>query len=125
MYPEYHLEPLSTKHNFLLLSSVGQIQAHDPVVRLQDGCVGCKVGGGARVRLYVDAPQVGVQAEGAERPFLAQQLDLVNDLCASIVPERQGAGALFYLLTLIIFSGNNMMPCDDTCYIKGRIGHCP
>lgn len=85
----HHFEPSSTALRFLLLSSVGQVQAHDAVVRLQDGRVGCKVGGGARVRLDVDAPQVGVQAEGAESPFLAQQLDLVDDLCTSVVPGEE------------------------------------
>lgn len=77
------------RFRFLLLSSVGQVQAHDAVVRLQDGRVGCEVGGGARVWLDVDAPQVGVQAEGAERTFLAQQLDLVDDLCTSVVPGEE------------------------------------
>lgn len=74
-------------HPFLL-SSVGQIQAHDAVVRLQDGRVGGKVGGGSRVRLNVDAPQLRVQAEGVERSFLTQQLDLVDDLCTSVVPDK-------------------------------------
>lgn len=55
----------------------------------QDGCVGGKVGRGAGVGLDVDAPKVGVQAEGAQCPFLAQQLDLIHDLCAAVVPGEE------------------------------------
>ena len=46
-----------------------------------------KVGGGARVRLDVDAPHRGVQVERSERPLDAQQLDLVDKLVAAIVPR--------------------------------------
>lgn len=94
----------------LLLSSVRQIQAHDAVVRLQNGRVGRKVGGGSRVRLNVDAPQLRVQTEGVERSFLTQQLDLVDDLCTSIVPDevaeafiRTGEGYIAYFC-IISFS---------------------
>lgn len=69
------------------LSSIRQVQAHDAVVRLQDRRVSCKVSRGSGVRLDVDAPQVWVQTEGGERSFLTQQLNLIDNLCTSIVPE--------------------------------------
>lgn len=70
------------------LSSIGKIQAHDSVMRLQDRCVRCKVGRRARVRLDVYPPQVGVQTEGGERSFLAEQLNLIYNLCPSIIPKK-------------------------------------
>lgn len=57
-------------------------------MRLQYRCVGCKVRGGSGVRLDVDAPQIWVQAEDRECSLLTQQLNLVYDLCTSIVPEK-------------------------------------
>ncbi|TNN60321.1 hypothetical protein EYF80_029486 [Liparis tanakae] len=65
-----------------------QIEAHNAVMWLQYRCVGCKVSGGSRVRLDVDAPQIWVQTKCEECSLLAQQLNLVNDLCTSIVPEK-------------------------------------
>lgn len=70
------------------LSSIGKIQAHDSVMRLQDRCVSCKVGRRAGVRLDVYPPQVWVQTEGGERSFLAEQLNLIYNLCPSIVPRK-------------------------------------
>lgn len=70
------------------LSSIGQIQTHDAVMRLQDRRVRCEVSGGSGVRLNVDAPLVWVQAEGGECPFLTQQLNLIDNLCTPIIPEK-------------------------------------
>lgn len=54
---------------------------------LQEGGVDSKVGGGARVRLHVDTPLFGVQAEGGKGPLLAQHLALIDELIATIVPR--------------------------------------
>ena len=44
-----------------------------------------EVGGGARHGLDVDAPLLGVEAEGLEGALLAQDLGLVDELVAAVV----------------------------------------
>lgn len=67
------------------LSSVGQVQSHDAVVGFEHSGVGGEVGRRPRVGLDVDAPQRRVQVKGFQRPFLTQQLDLVDDFGATII----------------------------------------
>lgn len=63
----------------------GQIQAHDPVVGLEDGGVGGEICGGAGVGLDIDAPGLGVDVEGLEGSGAAEVLDLVDELVAAVV----------------------------------------
>jgi hypothetical protein len=69
---------------------MGQVQAHDAVVGLQQRGVHGKVGGGAAQGLHVDAPLLGGQAKQVQGAALTQQLRLVNVLIAAIVPGWVG-----------------------------------
>jgi len=44
----------------------GQIQPHDAVVRVQHRRVGGKVGRGARVGLHIDTPRLNIEVEGSQ-----------------------------------------------------------
>lgn len=74
------------------LSSVGQVQAHDAVVRFEHRRVDGKVSGGTRVRLDVDPPQSRVQVKGVQGALLAQQLDLIHHLRSTVVSEGDATG---------------------------------
>jgi hypothetical protein len=52
------------------VASVGQVQAHDALMRGQQRSVHVEVGGGAGEGLHVDAPLGGVQVEGLEGALL-------------------------------------------------------
>ena len=81
------------------LAPVGQVQAHDAVVGVEDGGVGGKVGGRAGVGLDVHPPQGRVQTEGLQGSLLAQQFNLVHHLRSSVVPGHQrdwGGGHLCF-----------------------------
>lgn len=69
------------------LSTIRKVQAHDAVMGFQNSSVGSKVSGGARVRLHIDTPQSWVQVKSLQGPFLAQQLNLVDHFCSTIVSE--------------------------------------
>ena len=56
----------------------GQVQAHDTVMRVEQGSVDGKVGRRARVGLYINAPFLGLQPEGLQRALDAKVLDLMN-----------------------------------------------
>lgn len=64
------------------------------VVRVEQRRVDGKVGRRARVGLHVDAPLRVVEVERRERALLAEQLDLVDDLVAAIVPRARLALAV-------------------------------
>lgn len=97
------------------VAAAGQVQAHDAVVRLEQGGVGGEVGGApcasggrrgrrrvrrdgrpqpcppparrrTRVRLDVDAPGLSIQAVGGEGALLAKALHLVDELIPAVVP---------------------------------------
>eukprot|EP00630_Chrysocystis_fragilis_P007340 CAMPEP_0197394282 /NCGR_PEP_ID=MMETSP1165-20131217/4790_1 /TAXON_ID=284809 /ORGANISM="Chrysocystis fragilis, Strain CCMP3189" /LENGTH=540 /DNA_ID=CAMNT_0042919969 /DNA_START=357 /DNA_END=1978 /DNA_ORIENTATION=- len=63
----------------------GQVQAHDPVVRLQQRRVDGEVRGRAGVRLDVAAPLSVAQAVRLEGARLAEVLDLVDDFVSAVV----------------------------------------
>mmetsp|Transcript_10413 Transcript_10413/g.25551 ORF Transcript_10413/g.25551 Transcript_10413/m.25551 type:complete len:205 (+) Transcript_10413:1265-1879(+) len=67
------------------MAAVGQVQAHDAVVRGQHCGVHAEVGGGARQHLDVDAPLVILEAVRRQRAGLAQRLDLVDELVSTVV----------------------------------------
>lgn len=62
----------------------------------EHGGVGGEVSWRSRVRLDVDAPQCRVQVEGFQRPFLAQQLDLVDDFCPAVIPDKEENDSLIH-----------------------------
>mmetsp|Transcript_27738 Transcript_27738/g.80063 ORF Transcript_27738/g.80063 Transcript_27738/m.80063 type:complete len:283 (+) Transcript_27738:507-1355(+) len=77
------------------MSSAGQVEAHDPVMRRQEGGVHGEVGGGAGVRLDVDAPFAGAEPIQGQGPVHAQRFDLVDVLVAAVVaPSHLALGVL-------------------------------
>ena len=68
-----------------ILSAVGQVEAHEAVVRLQQCDVRGEVRGRAGERLHVDAPFLGVQMERFECSLLAQALVLVDELVSAVI----------------------------------------
>ena len=74
-----------TKH---LLSAVGQIQPHHPVVRFQQRRVDSEVCGTARVRLHVDAPSLRVKVKQFQRSILTQRLHFVDYFGAAVIPDK-------------------------------------
>uniref|UniRef100_A0A0A8Y5G5 Uncharacterized protein n=1 Tax=Arundo donax TaxID=35708 RepID=A0A0A8Y5G5_ARUDO len=68
-----------------------QVEPHDPVVGLEQPCVGREVRRRARVWLHVDAPGGGVEVERGERARAAELLDLVDDLVAAVVARPRHA----------------------------------
>jgi hypothetical protein len=77
------------------MSTVGQVQAHQPVVRPHDGLVCLQVRGAAAQALDVDTPLLRVETEGLEGTLLAKQLNLVNVLVTAVVA---GAGVSLRVL---------------------------
>jgi hypothetical protein len=69
----------------------GEVEPHDPVVRVEQRSVGSEVRGRSRVGLHVDAPGGGVEAERGERAGPAEVLDLVDDLVAAVVARPRHA----------------------------------
>mmetsp|Transcript_11910 Transcript_11910/g.50040 ORF Transcript_11910/g.50040 Transcript_11910/m.50040 type:complete len:296 (-) Transcript_11910:20-907(-) len=67
------------------VAAVGQVEAHDPVVGVEERGVHGHVGGGTGVRLHVDAPLGLVEAVSGERAVLAEDLDLVDVLVTAVV----------------------------------------
>lgn len=67
------------------MATVGQIQAHEPVVRPHDGLIRLQVGRATAQALNVDTPLLGVQTKGLEGARLAEQLDRVDVLVTSVV----------------------------------------
>mmetsp|Transcript_41269 Transcript_41269/g.115267 ORF Transcript_41269/g.115267 Transcript_41269/m.115267 type:complete len:251 (+) Transcript_41269:1164-1916(+) len=77
------------------VAAAGEVEAHDPVVGFEQGGVHGEVCRAAGVGLHVDAPLLRVQAERLESAVLAQVLDLVDDLVASVVARpRLALGVL-------------------------------
>ena len=77
------------------VTAVGEVEAHDALVRPHDSLVDLEVGGRARERLDVDAPLLGVELEGLESTTLAGELNAVNVLVAAVVA---GAGVSLAVL---------------------------
>eukprot|EP00760_Papus_ankaliazontas_P029894 PhM_4_TR4514/c0_g1_i1/m.58683 len=68
------------------VAAVGEVEAHQAVVWVQQRRVRGEVGGRAAVGLDVDGPGVLLEAEGLERAVAAEVLHLVHDLVAAVVP---------------------------------------
>ena len=67
------------------MAAVGQVEAHDAAVRLDERRVDREVGRGAGQGLHVDAPLGGVEPEHLEGALLRQRLHLVDELVAPVV----------------------------------------
>lgn len=67
------------------VTTVGKVKTHEATVRRHDGLVDLEVGRAATEALDVDTPLLGVGVEGSKSTTLAQELDLVDVLVASIV----------------------------------------
>jgi hypothetical protein len=77
------------------VTAVGEVKAHEAAVGRHDGLVNLQVGRAAREALDVDTPLFRVDVEGSEGTTLAEQLDLVNVLVATVVA---GAGVTLGVL---------------------------
>ena len=67
------------------VTTVREVKAHETTVRRHDGLVDLKVGRAARQALDVDTPFLGVEVESGEGTLLAEELDAVNVLVATVV----------------------------------------
>ena len=79
-----------------VLRTVGQIQAHETVVRLQESGVDGEVGRRAGVRLHVDAPLRRVQVESLQRPLLRDNTSVkitggFRNVCSKTMHESRGS----------------------------------
>ncbi len=104
------------------MTTTGQIQTHDAIMGLQQGCVNSKVCRAAeqqessesrakhgissfipksdwclpaRVRLHIDSPMLRVQMKSLQSSGFAQVFDLVNVVVAPVIPgSRLSLGVL-------------------------------
>lgn len=67
------------------MSSVREIKAHKSLMRSHDSLVDLEVGRGATQALHIDTPFLRVQRKGLESSSLAEQLDSINVLVATVV----------------------------------------
>ena len=77
------------------VATVGKVETHETAVGRHDGLVDLQVGRAAAEALNVDTPLLGVDVEGLESTTLAQLLDLVDVLVATVVT---GAGVTLGVL---------------------------
>ena len=73
----------------------GEVEAHDTIVRAEQGGVDGEVGGRAGVGLDIDAPLLGVEAVRLEGALLAKGLDLIDDLVTAVVTSAGKALGVF------------------------------
>lgn len=102
--PEYVL-PLRCLVAVAQVSTVGQVETHEPVVWPHDGLVSLQVCWATAQALYVDTPLLRVQTEGLEGTLLAEQLDRVDVLVATVV---SGTG-----VTLGVLVGHGRAECIE------------
>lgn len=67
------------------MATMGKVKTHETTVRGHDSLVDLEVGGGSRETLDIDTPLLRVDVEGLEGTALAEKLDLVDVLVATIV----------------------------------------
>ena len=82
--PEYVL-PLWCLVAVAQVSAVGQIETHEPIVWPHDGLVSLQVCWATAQALYVDTPLLRIQAESLESTLLAEELDGIDVLVATVV----------------------------------------
>lgn len=77
------------------VATVGKVQAHQTTVGRHESLVDLEVGRAPTETLDVDTPLGRVEVEGLESTLLAEKLNLVNVLVATIVPgTRETLGVL-------------------------------
>ena len=67
------------------VTTVGEVKTHETSVRRHDGLVNLQVGRATGQALDVDTPLLGVNVEGVQSTSLAEQLNLVDVLVATVV----------------------------------------
>lgn len=67
------------------MATMGKVETHETAVDRHDSLVDLEVGGGSRKALDVDTPLLGVEVESLKSTLLAETLDLVDVLVATIV----------------------------------------
>ena len=77
------------------MATMGKIETHETAVDRHDGLVDLEVGRAAGQALNVDTPLLGVEVEGLKGTVLAENLNLVDVLVATIVA---GAGKTLRVL---------------------------
>ena len=77
--------PLRSLVTVAQVTTVGKVKTHETAVRRHDGLVNLQVGRASTEALDVDTPLLGVNVEGLESTLLAEELDLVDVLVATIV----------------------------------------
>ena len=82
---ERHVLPLGSLVSVAQMATVGEIQAHQPVVWLHNGLVCLEVGRASTQALDVDTPLLGIQSKGLESTLLAQKFYGIDVLIATIV----------------------------------------
>lgn len=71
------------------MTTVRKIQTHQATVRWHQGLVDLQVGWATTQSLYVDTPLGRVEVEGFKSTLLAEKLDRVNVLVATIVTSTR------------------------------------
>jgi hypothetical protein len=67
------------------MATMGKVETHETAVDRHDSLVDLEVGRGSRKALDVDTPLLGVEVESLKSTLLAETLDLVDVLVATIV----------------------------------------
>lgn len=67
------------------MATVGKVKTHETAVNGHDSLVNLQVGRAAAEALDVDTPLLRVDVEGLKSTALAEQLDLVDVLVATVV----------------------------------------
>lgn len=67
------------------MSSMSKSKSHDARARLQETCVHSKVCWTTREGLHIDSPLFAIQSESFKGALLAQNLNLIDVLSATVV----------------------------------------
>jgi hypothetical protein len=67
------------------MTTMGKVKTHETTMRRHDSLVNLQVGRAARQALDIDTPLIRVEMESLESSLLAEQLDPVNVLVATVV----------------------------------------
>jgi len=69
------------------VAAMGEVQRHDPIVRIQQSGVDLEVGWRSGEGLDINSPFLRIQSVCLEGPLLAQALGHVDVLVAAVVPR--------------------------------------
>jgi hypothetical protein len=90
-----HALPLRCLVAMAQMSTMGQVKTHQPVVWPHNSLVSLEVCRATTQALYVDTPLLRVQSESLKGALLAEQLDRIDVLVATVV---SGTGVTFGVL---------------------------